>query len=85
MVTHAPQIAARIESLGGAIGSSANNDSSQVFVAAPMVNIDEAGWKTAGASLRLIHPSGSRFDRPGGRIGSQNGTSQPSFSDGMSK
>ena len=39
----APQIAARIESLGGAIGSSANNDSTQVFVAAPTVNIDEAG------------------------------------------
>ena len=39
----APQIAARIESLGGSIGSSANNDSTIAFVSAPTVNIGEAG------------------------------------------
>ncbi len=39
----APQIAARIESLGAAIGGSANADSSQIFVAAPTATIGEAG------------------------------------------
>ena len=39
----APQIAARIESLGAQIGGSANTDSSSAFVAAPTINIEEAG------------------------------------------
>ena len=39
----APQIAARVESLGAQIGGNANNDSSTAFVAAPTATIDEAG------------------------------------------
>ncbi|HYG30687.1 MAG TPA: pitrilysin family protein [Allosphingosinicella sp.] len=39
----APQIAARIESLGAQIGGSASNDSSIAFVAAPTATIGEAG------------------------------------------
>ena len=39
----APQIAARIESLGAQIGGSASNDSSIAFVAAPTATIAEAG------------------------------------------
>ena len=37
------EIAARIESLGGTIGSSAANDSTIAFVAAPAVNMEAAG------------------------------------------
>ena len=44
----APQLAARIESLGARIGGSANNDSSSAFVAAPTANIEEAGALLAG-------------------------------------
>lgn len=39
----APQLAARIESLGAQIGGSANADSSAIFVAAPTATIAEAG------------------------------------------
>jgi len=39
----APQLAARIESLGAQIGASANADSSTIFVAAPTATIGEAG------------------------------------------
>jgi zinc protease len=39
----APEIAARIESLGGTMGSSTNNDSTLAFVAAPTVNMEAAG------------------------------------------
>jgi zinc protease len=39
----APELAARIESLGARIGGSANNDSSSAFVTAPTATIEEAG------------------------------------------
>ena len=39
----APQLAARIESLGAQIGANANADSSSIFVAAPTATIGEAG------------------------------------------
>ena len=39
----APEIAARIESLGASIGGSANQDSSLAFVSAPTANIEAAG------------------------------------------
>jgi zinc protease len=39
----APQLAARIESLGARMGGSANNDSSSAFVTAPTATIEEAG------------------------------------------
>lgn len=39
----APQLAARIESLGAQIGAGANADSSSIFVAAPAATIAEAG------------------------------------------
>lgn len=39
----APQLAARIESLGAQIGGNANADSSSIFVAAPTATIGEAG------------------------------------------
>jgi zinc protease len=39
----APQIAARIESLGATIGASASQDSSTAFVSAPTANIEAAG------------------------------------------
>ncbi|HTU12331.1 MAG TPA: pitrilysin family protein [Allosphingosinicella sp.] len=39
----APQIAARIESLGASIGGSAGQDSSAAFVSAPTANIEAAG------------------------------------------
>jgi zinc protease len=39
----APQIAARIESLGAQMGGSTSNDSSFAFVTAPAATIDEAG------------------------------------------
>lgn len=39
----APQLAARIESLGAQIGGNANPDSSSIFVAAPTATIAEAG------------------------------------------
>ena len=39
----APQIAARIESLGGTMGSAINQDSSFAFVNAPAANIEAAG------------------------------------------
>ena len=39
----APQIAARIESLGASIGGGASQDSTTVFVSAPTANIEAAG------------------------------------------
>ena len=39
----APEIAARIESLGGFIGAGANQDSTTAFVVAPSANIEAAG------------------------------------------